>query len=141
MINTTAGSYIWDNVANYDYTFRQLISTYPRRSWAKIYNQMWNIAMHDPIPRQNQNNTGNSIFSGKHQNYAASQGQQSQNNSGDEKRRPNYCWTFNKGQCKDPKCRFVNRCSYCDSGEHGIHACAKAKKAGVTLVTQPQSKS
>ena len=50
-----------------------------------------------------------------------------------ERKRPDYCWIFNKGSCKDrAKYRFINRCSYCDSAEHGIFACPKAKKAGVT---------
>ena len=44
-INTAARSYQWENVANYDVTFRHLMAQYPTRSWAKIYNQMWNLAM------------------------------------------------------------------------------------------------
>ena len=51
VINLAATSYTWDNVASYDYTFRQLMSEYPDRSWALIYNQMWNLAMRDPISR------------------------------------------------------------------------------------------
>ena len=45
VINMAASAYIWENVANYYYTFRQLMSSYPNHNWAKIYNQMWNIAM------------------------------------------------------------------------------------------------
>ena len=33
------------------------------------------------------------------------------------------------------KCRFVNQCSYCDSADHGIIACPRAKKARVTITT------
>ena len=29
VINTAAASYIWENVANYDYTFRKLMDKYP----------------------------------------------------------------------------------------------------------------
>ena len=58
IINTAAGAYVWENVANYDYTFRQLRSTYPQRNWAKIYNQMWNMSMHEPITRFGQNSSG-----------------------------------------------------------------------------------
>ena len=43
VINTAANSYVWENVASYDYTFRQLKSHYPQRNWAKIYNQMWSM--------------------------------------------------------------------------------------------------
>ena len=49
IINTAAASYIWDDVAHYDYIFRQLMSANPQHSWAKIYNQMWNLAMRNPI--------------------------------------------------------------------------------------------
>ena len=37
VINTAAATYIWDNVANYDYTFRHLMEFNPNRSWAKTY--------------------------------------------------------------------------------------------------------
>ena len=50
-INLAASTYTWENVANYDYTFRQLMEYNPQRSWAKIYSQMWNLAMKDPINR------------------------------------------------------------------------------------------
>ena len=35
-INVAASSFHWDNVANYDVTFRQLMAFKPHRSWAKI---------------------------------------------------------------------------------------------------------
>ena len=39
VINIAAGSYTWENVSFYDYTFRQLMSQKPKRSWAKTYTQ------------------------------------------------------------------------------------------------------
>ena len=50
VINVAAGAYVWDNVSYYDITFRQLMSQNPERSWSKIYNNMWNLAMREPIP-------------------------------------------------------------------------------------------
>ena len=38
VIHMAAGTYAWENVAYYDFTFRQLMSERPNRSWAKIYN-------------------------------------------------------------------------------------------------------
>ena len=142
IINMAASSYIWENVANYDFTFRQLMSTFPQRNWVKIYNQMWSIAMHDPIPKQGQNTNQYSYNKGgfgsnntNNQNSNTFSG----NNQGTNKRRPNYCWTFNKGNCKDgSKCKFVNRCSYCDSAEHSIFICPRAKKVGVTIAMPTQ---
>ena len=49
IINSAAQSFVWENVAYYDYTFRQLMERKPVRSWAKIYTQIWNLAMRDPI--------------------------------------------------------------------------------------------
>ena len=56
VVNTAAASYIWENVSYYDYTFRQLMHKYSNRSLAKVYNQLWNLAMKDPIQHSNQNN-------------------------------------------------------------------------------------
>ena len=53
VINSAASTYLWENVANYDYTFRQLMACNPGRSWANIYLQMWNLTMRDVIPRNN----------------------------------------------------------------------------------------
>ena len=40
IISLAVTSYSWDNVACYDYTFRQLMSNNPGRSWPTIYHQM-----------------------------------------------------------------------------------------------------
>ena len=66
VINTAAQSYAWENVSYYDLTFRRLMHERPNRSWSKIYNQIWNLAMCEPLNKQNQNfNSG-----GKQDNYA-----------------------------------------------------------------------
>ena len=51
VINSAASTYTWENVANYDYTFRQLMTCNPGHSWANIYLQMWNLTMRDVIAR------------------------------------------------------------------------------------------
>ena len=89
IINLAASSYSWENVACYDYTFRQLMHHYPSRSWSTIYHQMWSLAMRDPISR-NGFAARNSSGGGDHQ-------QRSQ--------RDNNCWKFNKNKCK-----FGSRC-------------------------------
>ena len=58
VINTAASSYLWENVYNYDITFRHLMAFNPQRSWAVTYNQMWNLSMRDPIPRNFGKNAG-----------------------------------------------------------------------------------
>ena len=50
-INLAANAYAWENVASYDYTFRQLMSQYPAWNWSTIYQQMWSLTMRDPISR------------------------------------------------------------------------------------------
>ena len=63
VINVAASSYVWDNVSFYDVTFRQLMASNPGRPWSKIYNQMWNIAMREPL---NRNGNG---WQNNHQGY------------------------------------------------------------------------
>ena len=139
IINTAAVSYIWENVANYDYTFRQLMHQFPQHSWAKIYQQMWCMSMKDPIIRmssgntfhQNQNRQFNSQPSTSGANLANVQGVVGVNNTQKGPEKPNYCWAWNKGNClRGQKCKFVNRCSYCNAGDHGLNKCAKAKENG-----------
>ena len=63
VINLAASSYSWDNVYYYDYTFRQLMEAKPNRSWGKTYNQLWNLALRDPI-QQNHSNFQNNTKTG-----------------------------------------------------------------------------
>ena len=52
-------SYQWDNVAYYDYTFRQLMAEHPQRSWAKTYAQLWQLVLRDPIQKSSWNSNSN----------------------------------------------------------------------------------
>ena len=51
VINSAASTYTWENVVNYDYTFRQLMACNLGCSWANIYLQMWNLTMRDVFAR------------------------------------------------------------------------------------------
>ena len=51
VIHRAASIFSWDNVAKYDYVFRQLMAEKPHRSWAKTYTQMWNITLNEPIKK------------------------------------------------------------------------------------------
>ena len=64
VINTAALAYSWDNVYNYDITFRHLMAFNPQRSWAVTYNQMWNLSMRDPLPKQYNKGAGSFHYSG-----------------------------------------------------------------------------
>ena len=92
MINSAASTYVWKNVANYDYTFRQLMACNPKCSWANIYLQMWNLTMRDVI-----------------NNSAFSQAGDQQRNKEQRSQRTKYCWAFNRGEkCKfEPNCKFI----------------------------------
>ena len=146
VINTAASAYSWDNVYNYDITFRHLMAFNPNRSWAVTYNQMWNLSMRDPIPR-NHSGKGHFQFHGQQGNRlsvgnnSGTSSSSSNNNSG-RRKSSDYCWNFNKGiPCKfGKKCRFIERCKYCDSTAHGIHVCPKleAKKNGDQQFGQQQ---
>ena len=116
VINSAASTYLWENVANYDYTFRQLMACNPMRNWSNIYLQMWNLTMRDVIPR---NTYGTLSFDNNNPR---------RNSSGKRgKKGVSYCWSFNRGEkCKfDPNCKFIKRCSYCDSAAHGQFECPR----------------
>ena len=121
-INTAANAYYWDNVYNYDITFRHLMAFNPARSWAVTYNQMWNLSMKDPLPRGNH---GNGRSYGMVDHFT-----DSGRAAGKIKSKSDYCWNFNKGvKCKfGSKCRFIERCSYCDSPSHAVIHCPKLQK-------------
>ena len=126
VINTTASSYLWENVYNYDITFRHLMAFNPQRSWAITYNQMWNLSMRDPIPKSGNQKSFPSY------SYASSNrsGNSGTNNNNSRKSRQDYCWNFNKGvPCKfGAKCKFIERCKYCNSPSHGVNSCFKLQK-------------
>ena len=136
VINTAASSYLWDNVYNYDITFRHLMAFNPSRSWAVTYNQMWNLSMRDPIPRSNGQRNSNVPF---YSNSSNSASKPSGSFSSGAKRKSDYCWNFNKGvPCKfGSKCKFVEKCKYCDSSTHGVHACPKLAKKTETSTNKP----
>ena len=142
MINTAAATYNWDNVANYDYTFRHLMEFNPGRSWANTYNQMWNLSMKDPISKNNGisyhkggpgNGSGNNHARGvpnfSHNNNNGGSSGNSANHA-KKKGRLAYCLYFSRGEkCKyGNKCRFIERCSYCDAADHHVLICPKLKK-------------
>ena len=114
VINSAASSYQWDNVAQYDYTFRHLMAANPTRNWGNIYLQMWNLTMRDPIQKQTSHYHGRS----------------NDDNQAPQKKRSNYCWKFNKNVfCSDGKnCKFPHRCYFCDGYNHGKHNCQKREK-------------
>ena len=82
VIHTAAASYVWDNVAYCDYTFCQLMARKPYRSWAKTYNQVWNLAMRDPLSRTISGNGNGS-------------------NGSNKSWKDNCCWEYNRNKkCK-----------------------------------------
>ena len=119
IINTAAATYVWENVAEYDYNFRQLMEFNPKRNWAVIYSQMWQLAMTEKLQKDFR-------FQGQHHRDFSEKKFSAQKISKDDE----YCWGFQRsGKCRwGEKCRFVNRCKYCDSPKHGVNACPKIEK-------------
>ena len=112
VINKAAATFSWENVARYDYTFRQLMAVKPYRSWAKTYTQMWNLTLNDPVKR----------FSNENGYHTTN----SSNNKGNKKG-DNTCWKFNKNKCPftSRECNFEHRCSYCLVMGHPQISCYK----------------
>ena len=112
MINTAATSFAWENVYYYDFTFRQLMAEKPSHSWAKTYTQLWNLAMCDPLPKQNSNSFVQNV-----QNTDKQQ-------AGSWRKR--CCWRYNKGNhCKKWNCKWDHRCKNCGDYNHGYSTCSK----------------
>ena len=110
VVNTAASSFVWENVACYDMTFRHLMAANPSRSWAKIYTQGWSLAMRDPIPMTK--------YGGAFQHATPRGGNKAGWKDG-------YCWRYNKNKCKfGDKCRFEHKCSGC-GGLHPYSTCPK----------------
>ena len=127
-IHDAARSYPWENVANYDYMFRQLMDQNPGRSWAKQFTQMWNRTMCE----------------GLYKNYGHnSKGNSSGGSSSGKSKKDTYCWKFNKSKCNyGIHCNFEHKCSYCYSPGHGVKSCPKkAAQANQTQSEQPKKKT
>ena len=131
-INLAASSYSWENVAYYDFMFRQQTAKHPERSWKKINNQLWSLAMRDPISHRNNN-------------YNSSNNSNFRSESRDP--RDHYCWRFNKGTCKQSatECRFEHKCAICNGSSHGKINCYKRKRSmgegNSSNGNQPQNQS
>ena len=115
-INLAASSYHWDNVAYYDFMFRQQMDKYPQRSWRKINHQLWSLAMRDPISSRTNGNYSS--------NYNNNNGQQGKNF------KENTCWRYNKNKCNRSakECRYEHRCSLCGSYTHILINCPRNRR-------------
>ena len=122
VIHKAASNYYWDNVAFYDFTFRQLMARKPWRSWSKTYNQAWNLAMSDLISKNNS--------SGK--NFQGSGGSQQQKQDW----RDDCCWRYNKNRCNKTvnDCKFDHRCTYCGGWNHRYFNCRKSCPSRMLVV-------
>ena len=132
--NTAASSYSWENIYNYDVVFRHLMAFNPQRIWSIMYNQMWNLSMRDPIPKnQSKFSFGNGGFNNQ------SKSSTSLNTQAPKKHKKSiYCWNFNKGlKCKfGARCHFIEHCSYCNSPAHPIIECPKVDRKEKERLTE-----
>ena len=111
LINSAAASFVWDNVAHYDYKFRKLMSSKPARSWARTHTQLYTTIMHEHLGKGG---------------VSQSQG------SSKKDWRELCCWRFNRGKCNKSAsaCKFEHRCTGCGMYNHGYHNCNKRRNRG-----------
>ena len=119
-----AASYVWENMSFYDNTFRQMMAVNPQRSWSKIFTQIWNLAMHEPIMRNQNFSNGRSVSapSGNFNNNS-----REGNGHNKKKRCSDACWRFNRNETCNAGCNFEHKCSYCGSYLHSVLDCPKLK--------------
>ena len=103
VINLAASSYASENVAFYDMTFRQLMSSKPLCRWSKTYVQGWNLAMTDPISKAR---TFQDARNGNVSNSSVTQSNGSRRDSWKDR----CCWKYNRNKC--------NRGNSCDWDHH-----------------------
>ena len=118
-IGNAAATYQWSNVAYYDFSFRKIMAKRPNRSWAKTHMQLWTTSMKHHVQMSNNQNS-----SQKKKDW-----------------RDNVCWKFNKNRCKDSKCRFEHRCSYCGSYSHVALMCQRKRKSDEADVKKHEGKN
>ena len=149
VIHTATTAYCWENVYNYDVTFRHLMEFNPSRSWAVTYSHMWNLSLREPLTKNwfNKSNQWSGSSAGSNQwggNRSANSYKQSHNQQSNQsqkhphtKKKSRYCWNFNKGEvCKFGKsCKFIERCSYCNSPGHPLCDCVKSKAKNANMVS------
>ena len=114
-----AYSFIWDNVYQYDQTFRHLIVMFPKCSWAVIYTHGWNhITALNPC---NMNNNGN----GHNRGYNNG----SNSNSHGSNKSKDICLKYNNSKCTyGNNCRFEHRCVICHKPGHTKGNCKKRSR-------------
>ena len=121
VINVAATTFPWDNVAYYDFTFRQLMAEKPWRSWAKTYTQGWNLAMRGQGP------VGGTGYGFNNNKPSFSRAGASTSSTGPLPR-DDTCWRFNKAtRCplSAASCKWEHYCSYCKGRNHGFFNCRK----------------
>ena len=108
-IHSAAATFVWENVAVYDYMFRRLMAKHPNRSWGVTNTHMWTMYLKDHIPARGAS-FGSPATSASKQNW-----------------RDVACWRYNKNKCNKSaaECRFEHRCSFCGSFSHIYYGCPK----------------
>ena len=102
IIANAAQTFVWENVAMYDFYFRRLMDKHPNRSWARTHTQLWSLTMKDHLNYRNQMPGGSKTP-----------------NSSGKSLKELCCWRYNKGKCtRGDACRFEHRCSSCGSYSH-----------------------
>ena len=128
VIHSASNSFPWENVAYYDYTFRQLMASKPWRSWRKTYTQAWNLAL-----KTNNNSFGNFRHGGNGNGNGNGSGSSNYSYSNNNQQRKSRDWRddccrrFNKSKCtySSRDCKWDHKCTYCGGWNHGISICRK----------------
>ena len=120
VINIVASAYQWSTVAYYDLTFRQLMAFKPNRSWAKTYNQGWNLAMKEPL------GAGRNVTPAHSDNFRSNFNSGGNSSNGQRRDWWDDCyWKFNCNKCNRNDCHFDHWCTYCGGWNHGFYNCRK----------------
>ena len=102
VINHAASKFQWDNVAEYDFNFWQLMHYNPKRNWAQTYSQKL-------LPRNSGNSSGYSQGTGGN-NMGSGLGNYNPGTlSATKKKKNDNCWKFNKGTRENKNCKWPHK--------------------------------
>ena len=138
VIHLAASNNPWENVAFYDFIFRQLMASKPWRSWAKTYTQGWNLAFTNTGKAFSNGNTNSNGPSSSYNNKGGRGG----GGKGNGNWKDDCCWKYNKNQCSmsSTECRWNHRCTFCAGWNHSKANCKKRQKSGGSPATPAASK-
>ena len=128
IIFTASGTYVWENVYQYDKEFRMHMSHFPQCKGSIILQQAWAMYLNDRICTEG---TGCNFYNGGSSSSGNFKGKSKE-----------ICRRYNKGKCTNgASCKYQHKCEECGKFGHGAHICRKHKQSSDNPPQVPMQES